>query len=670
MEKLCMRFLVRFLFVVLGIWVAPLAYQEAVAATVSPCADGIDNDGNGFKDYPEDKGCTSATDTAESGWRPNQCADRKDNDGDGKVDYPADNGCYNANDNDERGSTSENSPAPTPTPTPTPTPKVVACVDGIDNDGNGFKDYPEDKGCSSATDTSESGYRLNQCADHKDNDSDGLIDYPTDPGCYNANDNSEGSSSSTKPPVPTPSTDISPTQVIFGPTYNVTPKTIQVLTPGAFSVSGAPAWLTANPLSSIGPARISLAVDVVKVPPKGDAVSLMIVTPNGTSILSVVAKCSSSSDCGEVPGSDDKNGRAEALPGFKSAPVRPTYRDVSIKIPRQESFKWFRGYVATQVLRDAMEETLAGIAVPEALRYARTIPSCETAMNKAMSSSGLNAITTKLGPIYEIAQALKDGDGGSWAIGGTQGRHYSIENYILSNVQACSIEANSASLCAKSTLMTPDLLDLLDMRVEGGKCVQGANFELVPPQEVYDNKRSQLGKVQAKTLMPELTEEQKRMLHATHMAHKQVSDWRCGIAPAPEAGIVKKRHLELEASAVNEEQHHFFRLKDFSGTPDPGWTQEEVCQWARLQDRAHENWMDAILAGKWGRARLFDNDHQQAHLCMTLKNDELLTLFSCEQEESVRDCPKRTCTEVLQDEFGGAAAETAPEEDKNSLLDM
>jgi hypothetical protein len=43
--------------------------------------------------------------------------------------------------------------APTPVPTAAPTP--VACADGIDNDGDGRIDYPEDKGCASADDLYE-----------------------------------------------------------------------------------------------------------------------------------------------------------------------------------------------------------------------------------------------------------------------------------------------------------------------------------------------------------------------------------------------------------------------------------------------------------------------------------------------------------------------------------
>lgn len=66
---------------------------------------------------------------------------------------------------------------------------VYACSDGSDNDSDGLTDYPNDPGCSSASDTSERG--TNQCDDGSDNDGDGLIDYPNDPDCSSVSDSDE-----------------------------------------------------------------------------------------------------------------------------------------------------------------------------------------------------------------------------------------------------------------------------------------------------------------------------------------------------------------------------------------------------------------------------------------------------------------------------------------------
>jgi len=64
------------------------------------------------------------------------CSNGLDDDGDGLVDFPNDPGCANALDNDERGAPFE-------------------CDNGLDDDGDGAIDFPDDSGCKSATDDSE-----------------------------------------------------------------------------------------------------------------------------------------------------------------------------------------------------------------------------------------------------------------------------------------------------------------------------------------------------------------------------------------------------------------------------------------------------------------------------------------------------------------------------------
>jgi hypothetical protein len=83
--------------------IGPSAVPTALAAPpTNQCADGIDNDGDGLIDYPQDPGCDSARDNDETDPPPPaaQCADGIDNDGDGKIDL-ADPGCVNSTDNDE-----------------------------------------------------------------------------------------------------------------------------------------------------------------------------------------------------------------------------------------------------------------------------------------------------------------------------------------------------------------------------------------------------------------------------------------------------------------------------------------------------------------------------------------------------------------------------------------
>jgi len=82
------------------------------------CSNGVDDDGDGLADFPNDPGCSSATDFLEvSAALP--CDDGVDNDGDGFVDFPRDPAC-------QTGLSPKENPR---------------CDDGIDNDGDGKADW-------------------------------------------------------------------------------------------------------------------------------------------------------------------------------------------------------------------------------------------------------------------------------------------------------------------------------------------------------------------------------------------------------------------------------------------------------------------------------------------------------------------------------------------------
>jgi large repetitive protein len=106
------------------------------------CADGIDNDGDGDIDFPDDLGCESAADDSEDSAPLAKCSDNRDNDGDGKIDYPNDPGCVAPLDDDEEDD------CPTG-------PDCPQCGNGIDDNGDGTIDYPADPGCTSASDPTE-----------------------------------------------------------------------------------------------------------------------------------------------------------------------------------------------------------------------------------------------------------------------------------------------------------------------------------------------------------------------------------------------------------------------------------------------------------------------------------------------------------------------------------
>ena len=75
----------------------PYPYRGQNNRWLSPCEDGIDNDGDLAVDWPGDPGCESTADISESV----DCADWIDNDLDGLIDYPEDPDCASASDTTE-----------------------------------------------------------------------------------------------------------------------------------------------------------------------------------------------------------------------------------------------------------------------------------------------------------------------------------------------------------------------------------------------------------------------------------------------------------------------------------------------------------------------------------------------------------------------------------------
>ncbi len=74
--------------------------------------------------------------------------------------------------------------------------QVAQCNDGIDNNNNGGKkDFPQDPGCTSLSDDTETtvcpGVNCPVCSDGQDNDNDMATDFPNDPSCVAASGTSE-----------------------------------------------------------------------------------------------------------------------------------------------------------------------------------------------------------------------------------------------------------------------------------------------------------------------------------------------------------------------------------------------------------------------------------------------------------------------------------------------
>jgi endoglucanase len=206
-------------------------------ATALPaaCADGTDDDGDGFVDYPDDPGCQSASDTDETDPVPTACADGVDNDGDGQTDYPNDPGCTAADDDDETDPPAAGDDLVVTLTTASDWDSGYCADVRIDNPGTMPSDWritlaiegtvynlwnanysqadsmltAEGLGwnnlvqpgqsvafgfCAERSVTSLPPTPAPACSDGQDNDGDGLIDFPAEPGCESADDDDETNS--------------------------------------------------------------------------------------------------------------------------------------------------------------------------------------------------------------------------------------------------------------------------------------------------------------------------------------------------------------------------------------------------------------------------------------------------------------------------------------------
>ncbi|MBI5621355.1 DUF4215 domain-containing protein, partial [Candidatus Falkowbacteria bacterium] len=104
------------------------------------CSDGIDNDGDGLTDYPDDPGCLSPSDDDEYN-TPEEIISLC-----GNNELDDNEECDDGNTIDGDGCSSS---------CQIESVLLAACSDGIDNDGDGLTDYPDDPGCLSPSDDDE-----------------------------------------------------------------------------------------------------------------------------------------------------------------------------------------------------------------------------------------------------------------------------------------------------------------------------------------------------------------------------------------------------------------------------------------------------------------------------------------------------------------------------------
>jgi len=303
---------------------------------------------------------------------------------------------------------------------------------------------------------------------------------------------------------------------------------------------------------------------------------------------------------------------AHATDTTRTPPYRPSPADLNLAVFDRydgQSLKWCRGHTCTQVERDAIEVALTGLVLPRIIRFARQLPSCAGSMGFMLTN--LSKMTAKLDPLYEAQEMRNRG----WFVS-PSGRDYYDDWYVERKVQQCATATTTArKQCAE--LLTKDLGDYVNLRVENGLCTKGSGLVVWEPQEPYDAARGALGAiVTVPPTRPPLTQDQTAALLVAHMAHAMGRG-------------VQAAHLAFEGLARDEPEHHFFRIKDFSGEVDPLWSTDDIASWKALQHRFHLEWGASLARGDWFATRQADTDHQLAHICASLKDDRLLVLFSC-----------------------------------------
>ena len=112
-----------------------LVFAKPAARAAKECRDELDNDGDGYIDYPDDPGCSDKNDRSELD--PSiECDDGEDNDGDNTTDMN-DGGCASPTDDDETncgdwvcegGETQENCPEDCGYPTTTTLPPTTTTL--------------------------------------------------------------------------------------------------------------------------------------------------------------------------------------------------------------------------------------------------------------------------------------------------------------------------------------------------------------------------------------------------------------------------------------------------------------------------------------------------------------------------------------------------------------
>ena len=180
------------------------------------------------------------------------CSDSIDNDGDGLIDIGGDPGCDDIMDDDETNVGPDVCPNLAGSQSSIPNGysldgfgncvvTLTQCSDSIDNDSDGFSDYPADLDCLSLSDIDESGPLGGgpQCSDSIDNDGDTLVD-TNDPDCHT--DGNPGNGGSYNP------SDTNETNTVAQGFTLGSPEIIKIVFAASGSADSEAKVITANPV--------------------------------------------------------------------------------------------------------------------------------------------------------------------------------------------------------------------------------------------------------------------------------------------------------------------------------------------------------------------------------------------------------------------------------------
>lgn len=341
---------------------------------------------------------------------------------------------------------------------------------------------------------------------------------------------------------------------------------------------------------------------------------------------------------------------------FRLPVIRPTADDVNYAVLDEGyPFKWcaireptggvFMGYApATQTCMDAMTETDLNymILLVRVLRY---IPNNSNVTDFCLSESqGASAITSLLNPVYEgIFGSYTDTWSEDWS-----GKDYSKPHYCQKKARSF-IKYNplAAAMAPEIDLVLP----WLNLRFDpSSKKMIDTNLNApevydLTPDKWYRN----IGIIDYRTKFSPLSASQLFLLHETHKCHAQGSLAKCG-GPTPECSA-GQAHIAFEQSALNEIQHHRFVLKRFAlssfASADPRWSPSEVCTLAKLEDYDHMRWMTGVENGFWAVSRKAENDHQNDHLCLYLRDERLKIRRTDCGDANTNKCPVETCSQLI-----------------------